>query len=100
MGRHAGRLEVTLTVCADPTVGRLIYVEGPIALGWTRWRQCEDQYTFTNVRLLLAQLLSGMITHAGIALAEAAPSARTALRSGLSAEIARVLRGLRMQTDP
>jgi AcrR family transcriptional regulator len=111
-------LEVTLTVCADPTVGRLIYVEGPIALGWTRWRQCEDQYTFTNVRLLLtsaidagffprdlavdpmAQLLSGMITHAGIALAEAAPSARTALRSGLSAEIARVLRGLRMQTSP
>ena len=50
-------LEVTLTVCADPTVGRLIYVEGPIALGWTRWRQCEDQYTFTNVRLLLTSAI-------------------------------------------
>ena len=48
----------------------------------------------------MAQLLSGMITHAGIALAEAAPSARTALRSGLSAEIARVLRGLKCRLTP
>lgn len=65
------------------------YLEEPIALGWSRWRACEAHYTRRNVDLLLqglvragalpddtpieamAQLLTGMITHAGIALAEA-----------------------------
>ncbi|MEY8013750.1 TetR/AcrR family transcriptional regulator [Mycobacterium servetii] len=111
-------LEVTLNACADPIVGRLIYVEGPIALGWTRWRECEDQYTYRNVRLLvtsamqagffppdiavdaMAQLLSGMITHAGIALAEAPQSKRKKLRREIFTEIQRLLTGLRTQRLP
>ena len=60
-----------------------------LGLGWSRWRDSEERYTRRNIRLLLealidagtyrddtpveamAQLVTGMITHTGIALAEA-----------------------------
>jgi AcrR family transcriptional regulator len=105
-------LEATLDVCADPVAGRLIYLEGPIALGWTRWRESERQYTHHNVRQMLrssveagiypddfpidamTQVLSGMITHAGIALAEAPARQRKRIRRDLHTAIRRVLQGL------
>ncbi|OBK53658.1 hypothetical protein A5657_14930 [Mycobacterium kubicae] len=106
-------LEVTLDACVDPVVGRLIYVEGPVALGWKRWRECEDQYTYANIRTLLnsaietkifpadvpvdamAQLMTGMITHAGVALAEASPAKRKILRRDVYTAIQQLLDGLR-----
>jgi AcrR family transcriptional regulator len=105
-------LEATLDVCADPVAGRLIYLEGPIGLGWRRWRESERQYTHHNVRLMLlsgiqagiypddiptdamTEVVAGMITHAGIALAEAPARHRKRIRRGLQDAIARVLRGL------
>ncbi len=106
-------LETTLEICADPVAGRLIYLEGPTGLGWRRWRESERQYTQNNVRRLLqssiqagifaddiptdamTQVISGMITHAGIALAEAPARQRKRIRRDLQAAIHRVLRGLR-----
>lgn len=106
-------LDVTLDGCVDPIVGRLIYVEGPVALGWTRWRECEDEYTYGNIRRLLnsaihagmflpdvpvdamAQLMTGMITHAGVALAEAPPAKRKRLRRDIYTAIQHLLQGLR-----
>jgi AcrR family transcriptional regulator len=106
-------LDVTLDVCVDPIFGRLIYVEGPVALGWTRWRECEDEYTYGNIRLLLnsaihagmfspdvpahamAQLMTGMITHAGVALAEAPPAKRKKLRGDIYTAMQQLLQGLR-----
>ena len=106
-------LDATLDACSDPIVGRLIYVEGPVALGWTRWRECEDQYIYRNIRQLLntavqggmypaslpidamSQLMTGMITHAGIALAEAPPPKRKKLRREISTAIQLLLDGLR-----
>jgi AcrR family transcriptional regulator len=106
-------LDATLEVCADPIAGRLIYLEGPTGLGWRGWRESERQYTHHNVRLLLqasieagilpddtpteamTQLVSGMITHAGIALAEAPVRQRDRLRRELQAAILRVLDGLK-----
>jgi hypothetical protein len=106
-------LEATLDVCADPLAGRLIYLEGPIALGWRRWRESERQYTHHNVRQLLlssiqagiysddipidgmTQVMAGMVTHAGIALAEAPTRQRKRIRRDLQAAIVRVLKGLR-----
>jgi AcrR family transcriptional regulator len=111
-GAMAG-LRATLDICADPVAGRLIYLEGPVGLGWRRWRQSERQYTHRNVRQLLlgsvqagiypddipieamTQVISGMITHAGIALAEAPSRQRKRIRSDLQAAIERVLTGLR-----
>jgi len=113
-------LEATLDVCADPVAGRLIYLEGPIGLGWRRWRESERQYTHRNVRQMLlssieagifrddipvdamAQVVAGMITHAGIALAEAPARQRKRIRRDLQAAITQVLRGLRCDepSDP
>jgi AcrR family transcriptional regulator len=109
----AAALEATLDVCADPVAGRLIYLEGPIGLGWRRWRESERQYTHHNVRQLLlsgiqagifpddiptdamTQIMAGMITHAGIALAEASPRNRKRIRQNLYTAIYRVMTGLR-----
>ena len=106
-------LEATLDVCADPVAGRLIYLEGPTGLGWRRWRESERQYTHHNVRQLLlssiqagiypddipteamTQLMAGMITHAGMALAETPVRSRKRIRRDLQDAILRVLRGLR-----
>ena len=106
-------LETTLDVCADPVAGRIIYLEGPIGLGWRRWRESERQYTYHNVRQLLlssiqagiypddmpidamTQIITGMITHAGIALAEAPTRQRKRIRRELQDAIHRLLSGLR-----
>jgi AcrR family transcriptional regulator len=106
-------LDATLDACVDPIAGRLIYVEGPIALGWARWRECEDQYTYGNIRRLLdgamragiypgdipveamAQVMTGMITHAGVALAEAPASRKKRLRRDIYTAIQLLLDGLR-----
>ena len=111
-------LEATLDVCSDPVAGRLIYLEGPIGLGWRRWRESERQYTHHNVRQLLldgvqaglypgeisieamTQVLAGMITHAGIALAEASTRRRKAVRRDLQAAIGQIMLGLRRPDPP
>jgi hypothetical protein len=85
---------------------------GPIGLGWSRWRACEAHYTRHNVDLLLqglveagalpgdtpgeamAQLLTGIITHAGVALVEAATRKRSRTRDELRRALHQVLRGL------
>ena len=106
-------LEATLDVCADPVAGRIIYVEGPVGLGWRRWCESERQYTHRNVRRLLlsgieagiyrndipvdamTQVMAGMITHAGISLAEVSSRRRKAVRRDLHTAIHQVMLGLR-----
>jgi AcrR family transcriptional regulator len=98
-------LGATLDVCMDPVGARLIYIEGPVGLGWSRWRDSEEHYTRRNIRLLLqalidggiyrddipveamAQLVTGMITHTGIALAEASTRKRKQIRNELQTAI-------------
>ena len=114
----AAALDATLDACVDPVAGRLIYVEGPVGLGWRRWRECEDHYTYRNARLMLrtlidvgiypddlpvdamAQLVTGIITHAGITLAEASPRERKRIRRELQKAIHRLMLGLRQPTPP
>jgi len=35
-----------LDVCSDAVYGRLVWQEGPLALGWQRWRKCEMEYGY------------------------------------------------------
>lgn len=35
-----------LDVCSDPVYGRLVWQEGPLALGWQRWRKWEMEYGY------------------------------------------------------
>jgi AcrR family transcriptional regulator len=106
-------LQATLDVCMDPVAARLIYIEGPVGLGWSRWRDSEEHYTRRNIRLLLqalidagiyrddipveamAQLVTGMITHTGIALAETPARKRKQIRNELQTAIHQLMAGLR-----
>lgn len=106
-------LQATLNVGMDPIAARLIYLEGPVGLGWNRWRESEEHYTRRNIRLLLhglidagiyrddipveamAQLVTGMITHTGIALAEAPPRKRKRIRNELQTALHQLMAGLR-----
>src|SRR5689334_21644149 len=71
MAKHPGDIwdaamaavEATLNACADPVACRLIYLEGPIGLGWKRWRESERQYTHHNVRQLLLGSIEAGIFH-------------------------------------
>jgi AcrR family transcriptional regulator len=109
-------LQATLDVCMDPVAARLIYIEGPVGLGWSRWRESEEHYTRHNIRLLLqalieagvyrddipvgamAQLVTGLITHTGIALAEAPARKRKQIRSELQTAIQQLMAGLQKPT--
>jgi len=83
-------LDAYLTRCCDPVYGRLVWLEGPAALGWRRWRECERNYAYGLVERFIRDLVGGgyldgtgfdtlvqfsfwMLGGAGLAVAEAAP---------------------------
>jgi AcrR family transcriptional regulator len=110
-------LEATLDVCMDSVAARLIYIEGPVGLGWNRWRDSEEHYTRRNIRLLLqalidagvyrddipleamTQLVTGMITHTGIALADSPTRKRKRMRNELRTAMHQLMAGLRKPTE-
>jgi AcrR family transcriptional regulator len=106
-------LAAFLDQCTDPVYGRLVWQEGPIALGWKRWRECELEYgyglTEEFVSLLidsghlvpaplttLTRLMFAMIGETGLALSEVTDIAeQLRLREEYEATIRRILEGLR-----
>ena len=42
-----------LDACSDPEVQRIVLVEAPSVLGWTRWTEIGDRYNTGMVRALL-----------------------------------------------
>ncbi|ALG07759.1 TetR/AcrR family transcriptional regulator [Kibdelosporangium phytohabitans] len=46
-----------IKVCLDPTYQRLVIREAPIAMGFERWREAEEQYSYGIVRSMLDQLI-------------------------------------------
>lgn len=106
---------VFLDQCLDPVYSRIVWREGPSALGWHRWRECEHEYGFGLVqeflRMLVADgqilpvpirsasgLVFAMFGEAGLTLAEADESERPALRDELEAVLRRILEGLRVKS--
>ncbi|MBV8293969.1 MAG: TetR family transcriptional regulator [Mycobacterium sp.] len=43
-----------LDACSDPEVQRIVLVDAPAVLGWTRWTEIGDRYNTGMVRALLA----------------------------------------------
>jgi AcrR family transcriptional regulator len=83
-------LDAYLQQGCDPVYGRLVWLEGPAALGWRRWRECERNYAYGLVERFIRDLVDGgyldgtgfdtlvqfsfwMLGGAGLAVAEAAP---------------------------
>ena len=50
-------LDAFLDQCCDPVYGRLVWLEGPAALGWHRWRECEQKYAFGLVERFITALV-------------------------------------------
>jgi AcrR family transcriptional regulator len=90
-------LDAYLTHCCDPVYGRLVWLEGPAALGWHRWRECEQDYAYGLVERFIRDLVHGgylrdtafdtlvrfsfwMLGGAGLAVAEAPPGDKPRVR--------------------
>jgi AcrR family transcriptional regulator len=90
-------LDAYLTHCCDPVYGRLVWLEGPAALGWHRWRECEQDYAYGLVERFIRDLVDGgylrgtafdslvrfsfwMLGGAGLAVAEAPPEDKSRVR--------------------
>ena len=107
-------LTAFLDHCSDPVYGRLCWQEGPIALGWKRWRECEMEYgyglTEEFVSFLInsgylvpaplttaTRLVFAMIGETGLALSEVNdPVEKQRVRGEYEATIVRILEGLRV----
>ena len=50
-------LDGYLEACSDPVVRRIMFQEGPVALGWARWRELDG----CSARELLAAAVQGLL---------------------------------------
>lgn len=105
-------LEVFLDHCCDPVYGRLVWQEGPLALGWAGWKECEERFAYGLIEMLLRALIDGgyvepaplqtlsritfaILGEAGVTLAETAEADKQRVKSEYSAVIQRMLIGMR-----
>jgi AcrR family transcriptional regulator len=105
-------LDTFLVQCCDPVYGRLVWLEGPTALGWHRWRECEQKYAFGIVERFVHSLVEAgyledravetqvkfsfwMLGGAGLALSEAAEADKARLRDEWGYLIRRSIEAMR-----
>ena len=107
-------LDAYLSHCCDPVYGRLVWLEGPAALGWHRWRECEKKYSYGLVEQFIRDLVEGgyvdgrafdslvqfsfwMLGGAGLAVAEAAPEDKPRVRDEWGYLIGRAISSVRVK---
>ena len=107
-------LDAFLARCCDPVYGRLCWLEAPAALGWHRWRECSEKYSYGTVeRFVTALIESGYLEDravdtqvryafwilggAGLALAEAPEADKARLRGEWGHLIRRTITGMRIK---
>lgn len=107
-------LDTYLTHCCDPVYGRLVWLEGPAALGWHRWRECEKDYAYGLVERFIRDLVDGgylrgtafdslvrfsfwMLGGAGLAVAEAPPEDKSRVRDEWRYLIGQAISSLRVK---
>ncbi|MGP4026177.1 TetR/AcrR family transcriptional regulator [Actinomadura sp. 3N407] len=52
-----------LEICSDPDYREIVLLQGPIALGWQRWRELDQRYLGTILTDGLTALLGGTGPH-------------------------------------
>ena len=104
-------LTTFLDACTEPAYGRIVFRDGPLALGWERWRECEADYGYAFIARILDGLaregylarppgvshptvVLGMLSSAGQLLGQAPPEQHPALRQELLVLFDQVLAGL------
>lgn len=61
--RAAAGVRAFLEICSDPEYREIVLLQGPIALGWRRWRQLDQRHLGTLLADGLADLLGGSGPH-------------------------------------
>jgi AcrR family transcriptional regulator len=107
-------LDAFLDKCCDPMYGRLVWQEGPTALGWHRWRECEEKYAYGLVERFVHALIDAgyiegravestvrfsfwILGGAGQTLADAAEEEKPRIRDEWAYLIRRTLDALRLR---
>lgn len=105
-------LDAFLEQCCDPVYGRVVWQEGPVALGWSGWKECEEKYAYGLTEQFLRNLIEagyiepvplettsrlvfGLLGAAGLALAEADETSKRQTRDDCADLIRDMLTGLR-----
>ena len=104
----AGVLAYLAAIC-EPAARRILLIDGPVVIGWARWREIDDAYFGAGARLLLRRVLGpgaserevdaathltmGAVMEAALACATAQNPAEKA--RDLSQALKRMVRGLR-----
>ena len=98
-----------LTVVSEPATRRILFIDGPVVIGWTRWREIDDRYFGAGAKVATRALLGAdasdaeveAVTHLSMgAVMEAALVCATAADPAASARelvdgLKRMLAGLR-----
>ncbi|HTI26256.1 MAG TPA: TetR/AcrR family transcriptional regulator [Kutzneria sp.] len=50
-------LRAYVRVCLDPAFQRIVVHEGPVVMGWARWREAEEHYSFSVIRASVQALV-------------------------------------------
>jgi AcrR family transcriptional regulator len=50
-------LRAYVRVCLDPSFQRIVVHEGPVVMGWVRWREAEEHASFGVIRAAVAALV-------------------------------------------
>lgn len=104
-------LDAFLDQCCDPVYGRVVWQEGPVALGWSGWKECEEKYAYGVTEQFLRNLMEagyiapvpletssrlvfGLLGAAGLALAEADDASKRQTRDDCADLIRSMLAGL------
>ncbi|GLY86144.1 TetR/AcrR family transcriptional regulator [Actinoallomurus iriomotensis] len=107
-------LDAFLDKCCDPAYGRLVWQEGPTALGWQRWHETEEKYAYGLVEGFIHALVDAgyvenraiestvrfcfwILGGAGLALADAAEEDKARTRDEWSYLIRRTLNAFRIK---
>ena len=107
-------LDTFLDICCDPAYGKIVWQEAPLALGWHRWHEQEEKFSYGLVERLLSGMMdAGMLVRqplaattrvtfailgaAGLALAEAANQDKPRVRAEYRELIQRMISGLRAE---
>ncbi|TDD59421.1 TetR/AcrR family transcriptional regulator [Actinomadura darangshiensis] len=61
--RTSAGIRAFLEICSDPAYREIVLLQGPIALGWQRWRELDQRYLGTILTDGLAALLGDTGPH-------------------------------------
>jgi len=50
-------IEIYVKSCLDPSYQRIVVHEGPVVMGWERWREAEEQFSYGVVRATIEALI-------------------------------------------